>query len=69
MVYETQLIDLSLIIAVDVSPHIWSWVWTCTALVPGICALASWCNGSTPDWQFGGVGSSPSQCIKLFREV
>ena len=42
--YETMLLDLSPIIwlscpAVDVSPHIWSWVWTCTAIVPGVWTL------------------------------
>ena len=70
--YETRLLDLSPIIwlscpAVYVSPHIWSWVWHVWLLC--LCTLVLWCIGSTPDWQSGGVGSSPSQCIKLFREV
>ena len=68
--YETWLLDLSPIVwlscLVVVSPHIWSWVWTCMA---GVCTLVSWCNGSTQDRQSGGIASCPGWCIKLFREV
>ena len=51
---------------VDVSPHIWSWVWTCMAVKPVVCTLALWCNGSTPDWQSGGAGLSPGLFFLFF---
>ena len=28
------------------TPHIWSGVWTCTFVVPGVCTLELWCNAS-----------------------